>query len=277
MDTVTLPDDRPAQLWLGGADEGPVVLFFHGCPDTRWAARFADVDARDAGVRLLCVNRPGYGRSGRDASTHASVADDAAAVLDHLQVSEVAALGMSVGGAYAAAFASRHPTRTRALGIVATLPMDGTASGTVEEAMEQARPEFESWAARVDVEDPDDAALAARWAGSLPAQDAAIVQRLPAADVAASAREALVDHHGFLRDAALLHRPWDIDLASVACPTHLWYGEADERALPGATWFADRIPQASLVVRPGTTHLATLADHWPEILAALTGRPPTAG
>ena len=90
--------------------------------------------------------------------------------------------------------------------------------------------------------------------------------------LATSAREALADHHGFLRDAALLHQPWSIDVTAVACPTHLWYGDADERALPGATWFADRIPQASLVVRPPpSTHLATLADHWPDILVTLAG------
>lgn len=272
MDTLRLPDGRLAQPWLGGADDGPVVLFFHGCPDTRWAARFADVAARDAGVRLLCVNRPGYGLSSRAASTHASVADDAAAVLDLLSIGEVAVLGMSVGGAYAATFASLHPGRARALGIVAALPMNGTAQESVEEAMELARPEFEAWAAGIDVADPDDAALAARWARSLPGQDAAIVRRLPVPHVAAAAREALADHHGFLRDAALLHQPWGVDLSTVRCPTHLWYGEDDERALPGSTWFAERIAQASLVVRPHTTHLATLAAHWPDILATLTDR-----
>jgi pimeloyl-ACP methyl ester carboxylesterase len=272
VDILSLPDRRQAQFWLGGAEDGPVTLFFHGCPDTRWAARFADAAAREVGVRLLCVNRPGYGLSGRAASTHASVADDAATVLDLLGIGEVAALGMSVGGAYAAAFACQHPGRTSALGLVATLPMTGTTAVSVEQAMEQARPEFEAWAAAIDVFDIDDAALAARWAGSLPEQDATFVRRLPAADVAASAREALVDHHGFLRDAALLRQPWDVDLSAVDCPTHLWYGEDDERALPGATWFADRIPHASLVVRPHTTHLATLAAHWPDILATLGRR-----
>lgn len=273
MDILSLPDSRRAHLWLGGADHGPVVLFFHGCPDTRWAARFAEAAAREVGVRLLCVNRPGYGLSSRHASTHATVADDSAAVLDLLGIGGVAALGMSVGGAYAAAFAAHHPDRVTELGIVATLPMTGTAEESVEEAMEHARPELEAWAARIDVAGLDDTALAERWAASLPEQDTAIVRGLPVADVATSAREALADHHGFLRDAALLHQPWDIDLSTVVCPTHLWYGEEDERAMPGASWFADRIPQTSLVVRPHSTHLATLADHWPDILATLTDRP----
>lgn len=270
METLRLPDGRRAQLWLGGADEGPVVLFFHGTPDTRWAARFAGAAALEAGARLLCVNRPGYGLSSRAASTYSSVADDAVAVLDLLGLGRVAVLGMSVGGGYAAAFAARHPDRVDSLGVVATLPMPGSATGTVEDAMDTARPELEAWARGVDVSDPDDAALAGRWAAALPEQDAALVRRLPVTDVAASAREALADHHGFLRDAALAFRPWDVDVSAVRCRTHLWYGEADERALPGAAWFGARIPHASLVVRPGTTHLATLVRHWPDILTTLT-------
>src|SRR5215217_6342036 len=115
VDNLELAGGRVAQLWLGGADGGPVVLFFHGCPDTRWAARSRESTAREVGVRLLCVNRPGYGASGPARSSHGSVADDAAEVLDRLDIAEVAVLGMSVGGAYAAAFAARHPERTSAL------------------------------------------------------------------------------------------------------------------------------------------------------------------
>lgn len=271
MESLTLPDGRPVQLWLGGTGTGPVVLLFHGTPDTRWAARSGEDAARDADVRLLCVNRPGYGLSARADSTYSSVADDAAAVLDLLGIDEVAALGMSVGGGYAATFAVRHPGRTAALGVVATLPMsEAPPEGTVEDAMEQARPEFEAWVARMHPDDPDDVALARRWADGLPDRDAALVRRLPVDHVAAAAREALADHHGYLRDAALLHRPWGVDVASVSCPTHLWYGERDGRALPGAAYFGARIPHAEVVVRPGTTHLATLLEHWPEILAGLT-------
>jgi pimeloyl-ACP methyl ester carboxylesterase len=275
VETLRLPDGRRAQLWFGGAGTGPVVLFLHGTPDTRWAARFAEAAALEAGVRLLCVNRPGYGLSSPTASTYSSVADDAVAVLDLLGIGRVAVLGMSVGGGYAAAFAARHPDRTAALGVVATLPMPDRATGTAEDAMDAARPELEAWARTIDVSDPDDAALAGRWAAALPEQDAALVRRLPVADVAASAREALADHHGFLRDAALAFRPWDVDVTAVRCRTHLWYGEADQRALPGAAWFGERIPRASLVVRPGTTHLATLVRHWPDVLATLTGPDPT--
>ena len=273
MQTVDLPDGRVAQLWSGGADDSSTaVLFFHGCPDTRWAARSGAEAASRVGVRLVCVNRPGYGRSSPTASTHASVADDAADVLDALGIGAVAVLGMSVGGAYAAGFAARHPDRVRGLGVVGTLPMPAVAEPpgtTVSEAIEAFRPEFEVWAASMDLTDPDDEAVAARWAASLPDQDAALVRAQPAPEVAASAREALASHDGYLRDAALTFRPWDVDVSAVRCPTWLWYGGADERALPGADWFAAQIQHATVTIRPGVTHWATLAAYWDEILSTL--------
>jgi len=79
---TALPDGRSAQYWLGGADAGPVVLFFHGCPDTRWAARTGEVAAREVGVRLLCVNRQGYGVSSPAPSTHVSASAAALTCVD---------------------------------------------------------------------------------------------------------------------------------------------------------------------------------------------------
>jgi pimeloyl-ACP methyl ester carboxylesterase len=71
---VKLPDGRRAQFWRGGASAGPVVFFLHGCPDSRLAASSGDAAARRAGVRIVAVNRPGYGRSDPHDCDHASVA-----------------------------------------------------------------------------------------------------------------------------------------------------------------------------------------------------------
>ena len=59
---------------------------------------------------------PGYGSSTPAASTHTSVARDAAELLDLWGIERVAVLGMSVGGPYAAAFAATYPERVTALG-----------------------------------------------------------------------------------------------------------------------------------------------------------------
>ena len=271
MPEALLPDGRSVQYWLGGADTGPVVLFFHGCPDTRWAARTGEAAAREAGARLLCVNRQGYGRSALAGSTHVSAADDALAVADRLGVDEVAALGMSVGGGYAAACAAAHPGRVTGLGVVATLPPpEAEPDEPVAAMMARFAPGFVEYVAGLDPTDADDAALADRFTAGLPAQDSDLLRSMTTtADLAASVREALARPEGYLRDAALTYRPWSFDVTAVRCPTWLWYGEEDERARPGGGWLAARIPHARLQVVPGATHLATLLGSWESMLRSL--------
>lgn len=268
-EVVELPDGRRAELWLGGAARGPLVVFAHGCPDTRHAAMTGHDAAVDAGLRLLAVNRPGYGRSDPDETSQSSVADDMVAVADLLGVERFGLLGMSVGGSYAVTCAARHPDRVAVLGLVATQWRTSAGPGTVGEAVEAARPEFERWVEGVDPDDPDDSALASRWRGGLPAPDAALLDEVGDREVAASVREALGNHEGYLRDAALAFRPWDHAPEEVAAPTYLWLGELDESAPPAdGRDLGARIPGATVTVRP-TTHLATLLAHWPDTLTTL--------
>ena len=284
---VFLPDGRVLRYW-SSATPGPVVLFFHGTPDSRRIAMTGNHAATEVGVRLLTFNRPGYGSSTPTASTFTSVADDAATLLDLWGIEEVAVLGMSVGGPYAAAFAATYPDRATALGLVSAPAMTETSDDTVEQAMARLSPEFMAWRARIDPDDEDDAALAGRFLAELPPADAAALRGMLAevaqvldygSDVelaAGMAWDALVEPQGYLRDAALLLRTWDFDPEAVACPVRLWCGDQDEKALSAATWWADRLPQAQVDVLPDTTHLAALLTRWPEILRWLADGPGTA-
>jgi pimeloyl-ACP methyl ester carboxylesterase len=71
--------------------------------------------------------------------------------------------------------------------------------------------------------------------------------------------------------------------ARISCPTWLWYGEVDSNAsVRNGRWLAEHIPGATLVVREQTAHLATLLNHWDEILctlrdAAIEDRPDGSG
>jgi pimeloyl-ACP methyl ester carboxylesterase len=289
------------QWWEGGAADGRAVFFLHGCPDTRQAAYSGDAAARRLGVRLIAVNRPGYGLSDAAASTHLSVADDVAAVADRLGVAQYAVLGMSVGGPYALACAVRHPQRVTAVGVVASPAVvpeldppyhrddlgpeqqaffSRLAQITPDEAVEQMRPDFEQYVAQLNPADPDDTALVRRFVAQLDPADAAVVTRPgPTVDgrplgsdaaIAASVREALANPDGYLRDAAISFRAWDFRPEQVGCPVTLWYGDLDSNAsVRNGRWLAERIPHATLVIREQTTHLAVLHEHWDGILAEL--------
>jgi pimeloyl-ACP methyl ester carboxylesterase len=273
---VFLSDGRALRYW-SSATPGPVVLFFHGCPDSRRMAMTGAKAAYDAGVRLVAFNRPGYGSSTAAASSHTSVARDAVELLDLWGIDRVAALGMSVGGSYAAAFAATYPERTTALGLVSAQGNEvKDVGGTVEEAMEGMRPEFMAWRAEVDPDDEDEAALAVRFLAELPEPDGTLLRAFDDQFLGGLAWEALVKPDGYLRDAALLFREWDYDTSVVRCPTTVWCGELDDKAVAGSSWWSDRIPQAEVEVLPRTTHLAALLTQWRAVLRRLASGHETA-
>jgi pimeloyl-ACP methyl ester carboxylesterase len=265
---VSLVDGRVLRYW-SSATSGPIVLFFHGCPDTRRAAMTGDDAAREVGVRLLAFNRPGYGSSTPTAFTHTSVAHDAAGLLDVWGIERVSVLGMSVGATYAAAFAATYPERTTSLGLVSAPGPGEPTDERVEDAMERMRPEFMAWRARVDPEDEDDRALAARFLAEVPEADAALVSAFGDEFVGNLVWEALVEPDGYLRDAALLQREWDYAVTDVRCPVTFWVGADDDQAVAASAWWVERLPQAEIEVLPGTSHLAALLTQWPAILRRL--------
>jgi pimeloyl-ACP methyl ester carboxylesterase len=246
------------------------VLVFHGTPDTGRVALTGADAAREVGVRLLSANRPGYGSSAAAACTHSSVARDAAEVLDLWGIDKVAVLGMSVGATFAAAFAATYPERTTALALVAAPAMALTeTAGSIEDAMHRIRPGFLEWRATIAPDDRDDAAVAARFLATLPEADASLLRPLGAEPVAGLVRDAVLEPAGYLGDAALLLRRWDVDPADVRAPTTLWCGELDEKAMTASPWWLSKIPHADLRTARGTTHLATLLTQWPDILRSL--------
>jgi pimeloyl-ACP methyl ester carboxylesterase len=288
---LRLPDGRQAQYWSGGDPDGSVVFFLHGCPDTRHAAYSGDAAARRTGVRLIAVNRPGYGLSTEASSSHLSVADDVAAVADLLGVGRYGVLGMSIGGPYALACAVRDPERVTGVGVVAS-PAEAPALDPpyhrddlgeeqqgffralarmpVEDAVELMRPEFEAYVEKLAPGDPDDEALARRFTDGLGPLDAEVVGRQTVAEVAASTREALANTAGYLRDAAISFRRWEFRPEVISCPVSLWYGELDANAsVRNGEWLAERVPGADLIVRPGEGHLGSLHNHWDEVLGRL--------
>lgn len=288
---LVLPDGRALELLELGDPAGRPVFFLPGCPDSRWAAWPARDVAAATGVRLLAVNRPGYGRSSATASTHRSVADDLVSAMDQLSIGAAGVLGMSLGGPYALACAALHPTRVTAVTTVSAVghvaAMDppqhrddldpGAVSelaavrrGTLADAVEVLRPSFEQWAASFDVGEAPDEQLASRWGATSSGRDRELLLAVPPDVLARGAREALTDPTGYLRDAALALRAWEWDVGAVRCPVSVWHGGSDDSAsVRNAEWLLARVPGARGQVLPGETHLAALHDHWGELLETL--------
>ncbi|EWT01523.1 alpha/beta hydrolase [Intrasporangium oryzae NRRL B-24470] len=263
---VRLPDGRRLDVWQGGDPRGTPVLFFHGTPGGRLQAALGDGAAARSGVRLVAFSRPGYGGSTDTATTLTSVARDSAAVADSCGLDAFAVLGVSGGGPYAVATAAILPERVRAVGVVAGIgPVLELDPGAAEDPAVRA-------------------ALAGDVDGALRLQEAATT-RLSEGRAwtvggfvspemlepwSGSGRPGTPSFRGATRDSLVFAAGWDVDLADVSAPVHLWYGQRD-RVVPleHGRWLHDQLPTSTLVVREGVGHLGTLMPYWEEMLSSL--------
>jgi pimeloyl-ACP methyl ester carboxylesterase len=279
---IDRPDGRTVAVAETGDPAGRAVVLAHSAP----GSRLLDPDpaaTRAAGVRLISVDRPGYGGSTAVADgvtpTIPSHADDIAAALEHLGVPDVAAAGWSAGGRVALALAARHPDLVRAVAIVATPAPQEAVPWIPEEHL-----------AMIDQlrGDPGhaSAALTEVFAEMAAMPPAAVVGMVGggAADEAAldadptrRARLEAMLAEAMARGAAGMAAdivsytiaPWGFDPAAVGAPTTAFYG-ADDVTVPPAhgQWYAGQVPGAELRVVPGIGHLVALT-RWADVLAAV--------
>ena len=103
----------PMEYALHG--DAPYVLLFHGTPQGHNASFILEPFEAE-GFGTITPSRPGYLRTPLETGrTFAEQADAAAALLDVLEIDQVAAHGVSGGGPSSIEFAARHPDRAKAL------------------------------------------------------------------------------------------------------------------------------------------------------------------
>lgn len=96
-----------------GDPGGRPAVYYHGAGGSRLEAAVLDQVAAAASLRIISIDRPGYGRTDAlaDRSLLSCVDGDLPAVLDAEGVEEAALCGLSAGAMYAWAAAHRHPGR----------------------------------------------------------------------------------------------------------------------------------------------------------------------
>src|SRR5436190_20835168 len=114
-------DDGRRLCWATfGAPDGAPVLWFHGTPGNR--TQIPPATARQAdllGVKLICIARPGVGRSSDVAyESFRHAVDDIAAVADDLGAHRFGIVALSGGGPYALACAHGLPHRVDGVAIL---------------------------------------------------------------------------------------------------------------------------------------------------------------
>ena len=282
--TITLSDGRNLGYAGFGDAQGQPVLFFHGQPGNRLFRHPDDAIAAALGIRLITIDRPGYGLS--DYQPRRRLLDwsrDVTELADALTLDRFAVLGFSAGGPYAAACACQIPQRLTRVGLV-----DSSPPMVLPEINREAPP-----ALRLNY-------LLARFAPSLlrltfrlfwryargnpKAFIEMAVKQAPQADRDILLRQEFyamalttwqenirVDCRGYVQDVELLMRDWGFRLRDIRAEVHLWQGEADVNTPPAwGHYMAQEIPACRATFYPDEGHFALLS-HWREILEVLTG------
>lgn len=266
------PSGRTVAWAEWGDPGGPVVLFLHRSPGSRRFDPDSDATAA-AGVRLVTVDRPGYGGTDPVAEPgHEVVADDVLAVVDDLGLDDLALVGWSGGGEFAIRPAARLGRRLHSLSLVTTpapddavpwwpdpvRPLVGLARADPAAALATLVPAFgpmvEPAAAAAADPTEADSRLRAR---------PGVLEALTAMATEAARQGAT----GAATDAVAGMREAVPPLAAVEAPVHLWYGESDWIGPEHGRWYAASAPGAKLRVVPDTGHLLPLLT-WGDILAA---------
>jgi len=284
--TWTLPDGRVVEYWEGGDPTGRPVIFHPGTPASRWLGRWGHEAAAAAGVRLVSVNRPGYGGSTpvTTAPSLRATGQETAALAASLGMQAYAVLGISGGGPFALATAVADPESVRALGVVGGKGpwrlLDEPVVGDREDR------EYREYLAQLDDGDVAGAragvrsALGREMSVLRPLDDAARVDALldePASHLfhdhayralwAANIAVVLDGLDGYVFDNLAWGGTWDVDPHAVVAPTVVWDGEGEGCRL--GRWYAELIAGSELVLFPGEGHLDVGDGHWPEVLTTL--------
>ncbi len=282
---LRLPDGRGLGYGRYGDEAADATLFyFHGLPGSRLEARLLDAPGRAAGIRVVAVDRPGYGLSspcpGRGWLDWPT---DVADLADALKVPRFDILGVSGGGPFALACAHTLAARVKRVGLVC--PLGPVTDAGLRQAMHwrfrlafdlaQRSPALFSLIyvspVRLFARHGADQLI---WllGGTLGGKDREIL-REPAttAWLGENLQESLRQSgEGALEDAHLQTLSWPFELGEIRVPVRLWHGDADPIVpVTHSRFMHERIPGSKLHIFSGEGHFSLPIRYVEQVLQEL--------
>lgn len=250
MPLFKLPDGRDLAWDSYGAPSGAPAFYLHGAGSSRLEPAYADLWAREFGIRLLAVDRPGYGGSTPTRNPgFVSFADDLLQLADSLQLERFAAIGMSAGGPHALHVAMHAPSRITGVALINASSESAHEAWRATPLMLRAvtklaaiRPLLRRLAAALKNDPERFCARPARSEG----WNAETTRRFVAAATEGMRQPDAVDT--MLEEAQrVLTQPWALDWSVLPCRVLALCGERDPgrwfyRALAGRSWRVTLVP-----------------------------------
>ncbi|GHE67542.1 alpha/beta hydrolase [Camelimonas fluminis] len=119
---ITVDGQRLHYVDTGG--DGPAIVMIHGLGGSLWNFTYALVDRLAGDFRVIALDRPGAGYSGRADGAAANPAAQAATIarfIQALKLDRPLVVGHSLGGVISLALALNHPQQVGGLALVAPL------------------------------------------------------------------------------------------------------------------------------------------------------------
>lgn len=284
--TLRLKNGRKIGYAEYGDPQGRPTFWFHGFPDSRLEAQFSDEPAKSMGVRVVSLDRPGYGLS--DYQSSRKILDwpeTVTEVADSLGFDRFGVIGVSGGGPYAASCALKLAERLTGVCLVS-----GLGPSDEKEAM-KGYPLFTRLSFKSYRWFPWQAHFAMWWVSfalkrwperasemmlrRLPPSDKEIMTRPEVKEgFRAVTREAFRQgSRATAHDLNLYARPWGFGEDEITTPVEIWHGDADTIVpFSMGLYQAKTIPNAAAHFYKDEGHFLVV-DRVAEMLAAAVGDP----
>lgn len=262
-----------------GDPDGFPVLYYHGWPSSRLQARLTHHLARERGLRIVAMDRPGMGKStfvaGRTLDSWPELMEGFTAALG---IGKFGQLAVSGGGPYALACAAKIPERLTATAVLAgAVPLGESLKGLhwgyrLLGFMKKTTPcaVFTGlFRLGEGISRLDPASAPVRWLlGSVAKEDGLVLQQNPEvwAVIAKSFREGVQGGHGrgVMADADVYFQALSFDLAAIRHPVRYWHGGDDQNIrLEMVRDFVGKIRGAELEVDPTLGHFSLVIRRAP--------------
>jgi pimeloyl-ACP methyl ester carboxylesterase len=277
--TLILEDGRKLGFAEYGTANGDPIFYFSGGNSSRIEGRWFDQEAKNAGVRLVVPDRPGFGLSTFQPNRQfLDWPDDVEQLASSLGVDRYAVFGLSGGAPHVAAVAYRNPDKLTGAAIIS-----GVAPPEMPNRLSGMWPPIRliffsaksaSWLNRKILAQmgsfyANEDRMRQQMVRALPEPDVELISRRP--EIIEIFSEAAQEAHrnGIDGDAwewRLYVHPWGFKLSEIPIEIGLWYGKYDQNA-PAAMgeFYSKKLPLNRFKIVEDGGHFSTINNHIGEV------------